>query len=342
MDSIINFFKGVLVGIVNIMPGFSSGTMLILCGIYEPLLDNVTGLIKSKKQFVKGIIFLLPIALGVLVGIFAFAQILSFLLERFSLPTYALFAGLVLGSIPMIVLMVYTIRNAQRTTHNKKIENERVEDEILETTVGDALLGVPQINDDIQKETSPLKLNKFELWHLIPIVLACVLVIGFAVLQRFTPTPDGNGEDLSFIVGLIIVISGIVSGIAVIVPGLSGALMLILMGQYTTILSAISLSEFEISNIPIILLFILGVAIGLIVAVFGVRFLLKRFRIISYLAIIGFLVGSVASIFILTETYYSATNTLGIAVAVILFIVGAVASFMLSNLNILKKSKNRS
>ena len=337
IESILNFLKGIAVGVSVIVPGFSSGTVLILCSIYEPLLDKTVGLIKSKKQFLEGLIFLLPIALGAIVGIFAFAQALGFLLDRFSLPIFSLFAGLILGSVPMIILVIYNIK--KRKTNNSTIEvNQAINIKpvrystkfTLTLTLNKAVLLIDR--EEVKKD-SFIKVDKFKIWHIIPMLFAAAIVIALAWLQRIISSPDAS-VDLTASIGLIIAISGVLSGMALITPGISGALMLILLGQYRTILDAISFSNF---NIAIVAIFALGAIVGLVGSVIVIRLLLKKFRFISHLAITGFLIGSVAAIFMLEDTFYSATGVAGVIVAILLFIVGCAVSFLLPKIKTLKK-----
>jgi len=374
VQSVLNFLKGILVGATIIIPGFSSGTVMILCRIYEPLLDNVSGLFKSKKGAVQGLIFLTPIALGAILGVVLVAQLFSWLIERFSLPVFALFAGFILGSIPMIVREVYFSKGCCRAQgvgrreglsllndSGSKLEMatqqtgtvpSKSTNNINHTISSSTFKGDCPLCDTVcicqttnnQNIQAPNKSTirhwrefraKFSPWHLEPIIIAAILVIGLAILQRFViQVPTAGASGLTIISGFMIVLSGILGAAALIIPGLSGALMLILLGQYGTIMEAISMSSF---NFIVIALFILGLFVGFILSVKLVRFLLKRYRDICHLAIVGFLIGSIAGIFMLAETYYSATNAIGITVAALLFIGGTVCSYFLGRIGERKK-----
>jgi putative membrane protein len=279
---ILLFIKGALVGGCMIIPGMSAGTVIILVGLYGVLIGHLNGLFKSKKQFLDAVVFGVPLALGALMGIFALSRGLEFLIERFSLPVFALFAGLVLGSVPLVIAITY------------------------------------KRQDEAQESKS-----KFKWWHVVPAVLACAIVILFAVFQA----PETGVRELNVVTGIMLVISGAVTLASMIIPGLSGAFMLVLMGYYETLLNAAS--NF---NIPVLALFVLGAPIGLLVAAKGVGFFLRRFRIVSHMAIVGFLVGSVAAIFIYPGTYSSATGVWGIVAACVLFVVGFILVLFLSKL----------
>ena len=88
--------KGIIIGIANVIPGVSGGTMMVSMGVYDTLLGCITDLF---KQFGKSVKTLLPYVLGALVGIVALASVLTFLFENYPLPTSTAFIGLILGGI---------------------------------------------------------------------------------------------------------------------------------------------------------------------------------------------------------------------------------------------------
>ena len=103
MKYIINFLKGMIIGIANIIPGLSGGTMAILVGVYEKLIDTIGNFFKKfKETFVENMIFLIPIGLGAVVGVIGFSKLLEFLLDKYNMPTQFAFIGLVVGGLPLI------------------------------------------------------------------------------------------------------------------------------------------------------------------------------------------------------------------------------------------------
>jgi len=98
----INFFKGMLIGIVNIIPGVSGGTIAIVLGIFDDLIMAINNFYKSFAEFKKHFTFLFPIIIGAVVGILAFSSLVSEALKAYSFPTVMFFIGLVVGSIPLI------------------------------------------------------------------------------------------------------------------------------------------------------------------------------------------------------------------------------------------------
>ena len=92
-----NFFAGVVVGIANVIPGVSGGTMLVVLGVYDRLLAAI-----GWKTWRGHLPFLLLLGAGTLAGIFAFSQVITWLIGAYRLPVYYAFTGLVLGSVPSV------------------------------------------------------------------------------------------------------------------------------------------------------------------------------------------------------------------------------------------------
>ncbi|MFV0503012.1 MAG: DUF368 domain-containing protein [Lachnospirales bacterium] len=91
--------KGILVGVANIIPGVSGGTLAVVLNIFDELIFSINNLFKDFK---KSCTFLIPIGLGAVFGIIAFSSLINFGLTNYPFITNMLFAGLVAGSIPLI------------------------------------------------------------------------------------------------------------------------------------------------------------------------------------------------------------------------------------------------
>ena len=89
-----------VIGLANIIPGVSGGTMMVSMGIYDKLIHCITHLF---KEFKRSILTLLPYAVGMVVAIALGAFGLKYLFAEYPLPTNALFIGLILGSLPIIL-----------------------------------------------------------------------------------------------------------------------------------------------------------------------------------------------------------------------------------------------
>lgn len=107
--------KGALMGAANVVPGVSGGTIALLTGIYQELIESIKSigsknlglLFKGRfKEFWAAINgnFLLAVAVGIVASIFSLARLMTYLLENFPIQTWSFFFGLVLVST------VYMIR----------------------------------------------------------------------------------------------------------------------------------------------------------------------------------------------------------------------------------------
>ncbi|MBR1802813.1 MAG: DUF368 domain-containing protein [Clostridia bacterium] len=94
-----NFLKGIFIGAGAILPGISSGVFCVIFGIYEKLVDSILNL---KKNFKENFLFLLPFALGGVIGVFLFGKLLNYFFHTFPMPTKSLFIGFIIGSIPIL------------------------------------------------------------------------------------------------------------------------------------------------------------------------------------------------------------------------------------------------
>lgn len=96
--SLINFLKGIIVGIGGVAPGLSGSVLLVIFGLYQKTINAIGTIFKDFK---KNVCFLVPLFLGFGVGILIFSKIVNFLLNNFEAQTRFAFLGLVLGTIPL-------------------------------------------------------------------------------------------------------------------------------------------------------------------------------------------------------------------------------------------------
>ena len=104
---ILDILRGAVIGVSNVIPGVSGGTMAVTMGIYDRIIFDVNNF---RKDWKRNLMDLLPILIGVLVGIFGFARILAPLIGEKGqnpppitlLPTICTFIGLILGGLPII------------------------------------------------------------------------------------------------------------------------------------------------------------------------------------------------------------------------------------------------
>lgn len=98
-DKILLVLKGFLLGIANVIPGVSGGTLALTLGIYQDLIGAISHFFKNLK---KNLTFLIPLGIGMIVAILLGSKVITFCLDRFALPTTLFFIGLIVGGIPLL------------------------------------------------------------------------------------------------------------------------------------------------------------------------------------------------------------------------------------------------
>ncbi len=93
------FLKGIVVGLGAIAPGLSGSILLVIFGLYQKIVNTVSNIFKNFK---KNMLFLIPLALGICIGIVAFAKIIKIPLDAFPMQTNYTFLGLIIGAMPML------------------------------------------------------------------------------------------------------------------------------------------------------------------------------------------------------------------------------------------------
>ena len=110
INSSLNFLRGVLIGIAEVIPGVSGGTLALITGIYSRLLNNIDALFKSLRNISNPKImarklialewkFLLPVFIGMAIALITTASFMEGLLESNPIELRAVFAGLVAAGI---------------------------------------------------------------------------------------------------------------------------------------------------------------------------------------------------------------------------------------------------
>ena len=88
---------GIVIGIGGVLPGVSGGVMAISLGLYEDTIRAISGFFRDIK---KNFLYLLPLAIGMGIGVLLTSNVVKVALEHYEAPLLALFSGFVLGSIP--------------------------------------------------------------------------------------------------------------------------------------------------------------------------------------------------------------------------------------------------
>ena len=125
--------------------------------------------------------------------------------------------------------------------------------------------------------------------------------------------------DITFINIILLFVYGIISAVSMVVPGISGSFILLLLGVYSAIITAISTL-----NILVLIPFAIGVAVGILLASKLISFLLDHFYGYTYFAIIGFVLGSLLAI------YPGFSFDMAGLVSIICLVLGFIASYLIS------------
>ena len=111
------FFVGIILGVANIIPGVSGGTLAVVFNIY----DRIIGLISLNiKKIISEWKFILPIGLGMVAGIIGFSKVITFLFENYPMQTNLFFVGIIAGSIPLVLRKINSSIQETQVKKNKK------------------------------------------------------------------------------------------------------------------------------------------------------------------------------------------------------------------------------
>lgn len=293
MKFIFDIIKGIFIGIANIIPGVSGGTMAVSMGVYDKLINSINSIIKDFK---KSFLTLLPLVIGMIGGIGIFSYIIPYSLSHYAFQTCMCFTGLIVGGIPQII--------------------------------GNA-------SDALKKEE-----RKMRFTHVIAFVILAALAVIMAVANGNNSGPSVITVDFKNIV--ILVAIGIVAAATMIVPGVSGSLVLMILGYYSGIIGTIrdfisalkNLNWSGLGHCVVVLIpFAIGCILGILLISKLISWLFKKFESVTYCAILGLIAASPFAIFYKMEKCtFSAVN---IIVGIILFAVACAFTYLFS-----KKTKS--
>ena len=171
----------------------------------------------------------------------------------------------------------------------------------------------------------------FKKTDIAAVIIPLVAVIGICFI------PGMKEADLSSSMPwygyILVAVVGVAASCALVVPGISGSMLLMIFGYYSPVLALLtSLFKTPLHSLAVLACFALGLIVGFFTIAKLMQFLLKKFPRGTGWAIFGFVVGSVPAVVITFFKDYGAAalNTLQICLAVATFIVGAIATFALS------------
>lgn len=258
MELIKLIFAGLVVGIANVIPGVSGGTMAVVFGVYDRLIGVIT--LNVKKIFSEWK-FWLPLGIGMVLGILIFSKVVTFLFEHYPVYTSFVFTGIVAGSIPMLYKRCCKTAGLAANAEN------------AENSSGAKRARFPELS-----------------------VVLCILVFfAFMMVLTFFNTSDlSEGvvqKTLDAALMTKLFIGGAIAAIAMIIPGISGSFFMLILGIYATIIAAVA-----DLNIPLLVPMALGVIVGLFAGAGLVRLLMKKVPYQTYGGILGLVAGSVFAV----------------------------------------------
>ena len=266
---------GIIIGISNIVPGVSAGTMFVILGIFKKLIDQVGLCLDEVKTMVKNITkfkeknggiravgimfknifmsqktFLIPIAIGMIFAIYFVAKLFSILNPEQILYRNYIFLGLILG-------------------------------------------GIPALFKELKKGTDIVNIKKRKISIYIFMIIGFAMMFGLYLLKV-----NGIGlrkigyEELSITMALPLFLVGAVAAASMVIPGISGSMVVLILGYYE--LMTVSISKL---NMIFIIPFAIGILIGIMAILKLIKYLLDKHYTRTYSCIVGFVVGSLLMVF---------------------------------------------
>ncbi|MCZ0702700.1 putative membrane protein [Natronobacillus azotifigens] len=260
-----NIYRGLMMGASDVVPGVSGGTIALVLGIYDQLIQSINGFF--SKEWKKHLGFLIPLGVGVVGAILSLSKVIGWLFDHYPVPTQFTFLGLILGVLPYLF------------------------------------------------KKSEAKVN-FKGLHIGLLMVAAALVASLNILPGDATyiIPEMNFATYAYLF-----FTGFVASTAMILPGISGSLLLIILGAFGTIIHAVN----EL-NLSILIVVALGIVTGIATMSKIIKYFLANFAIGTYAVVIGLVIGSIVVIFpgwpaTVEETLLSiATFALGLFVAYVL------------------------
>lgn len=281
MKFVKDILKGMVMGIANIIPGVSGGTMAVSMGIYDVLIHSVTHIF---KEFKKSVIALLPIGIGMVIGILGLSRVIEWMFDVIPIQTNLLFIGLIIGGLPAVWKRVKGVSIRPR--------------------------------------------------YILGFIAFFVLVAGLAVLDG----AQGAEADLTFgLVNCILLFGvGVVAAATMVIPGVSGSMMLMLMGYYNPIIETINrfIDEVLAFNIPgileccgVLVPFGIGVVVGILGIAKVIEILLVKCPYMVFWCIIGLIVASPVAIVLIND--FSGFNLVSGLTGLVALVIGFIIAMLL-------------
>jgi hypothetical protein len=100
LENLLLILKGFILGIANIIPGVSGGTLAMTMGIYEDIIKSISSILKTPKKSLK---LLLHLGIGAVLSILILSKLLNYTLTNYAFATTLFFIGLIVGGFPLLL-----------------------------------------------------------------------------------------------------------------------------------------------------------------------------------------------------------------------------------------------
>ena len=157
--------------------------------------------------------------------------------------------------------------------------------------------------------------SKFKPLNIIPFLIAFAVMVVMFFIENADTAEAAVQTDFSFVLALKLAAGGFIAAISMVIPGISGSLMLTIMGMYETSITAV-----KDLNIALIAPVGIGAVVGILSGAKIISLLLKKFRQSTYSVIIGLIVGSLLTIFP-SDFSFNSEGIIGIVLGIIGFII---------------------
>ena len=284
MKNLMLTIKGFFMGIANVIPGVSGGTIALIVGIYEDFIEAISHFFTNFK---KNTSFLIPVFIGMGLSIVLLSKVVDYSYNHFPIAVTLFFMGLVVGGVPLI---------------KKNIDETKDKDKAIN-------------------------------YVLAILTFSLVLFFAFAPVL-FDTDMEVSFENMTATKYLIVFLVGIIASATMVIPGISGSLVLMLLGYYYPIIACVKdVTKFEISNLMILGVFGLGVLIGIVFISKVIEYLFKNFKKSTYYAVLGFIIASVIAIPVSTIINVDdiSINVIEVIIGIILLGVGIATSYFLGD-----------
>lgn len=299
LKMILTFIQGICIGMANVIPGVSGGTLAVVFNIYDKFVDIFE--FKIKKLW-KNRRFVLPLIIGMVLGVLLFSKLITILYGKYPTQTNFFFTGLVLGSIPMLYKYMTNKREGET-----KFKPAKIIGIAICALIGFALLvflgqmeGVvtePELNGVLPDQTLALTIRIF-----------VAGIIGAVAMLM----PGISGSLLMLMMGVYTIV---MSSIPALVEGL-------FTGNFPLFFKALFL--------------LLPNGVGVLLGLWGgaklIGFLLKKFPNHSYAVIFGLICASAVNIFpVFKKGFAFESVTTGI-VSIVCLLAGTAMAYFSSKL----------